>query len=113
MELSENSLQNLFYNSFVSLFLLNMNGFFCFNLFNKLIFSGYDLSFRLSFADDVRVDDTFAMVGGIQGTAETSDSIIKYLPESGTFLELPGKMKIPRYETTAILVDRSIFPSCP
>ena len=73
---------------------------------------GYDLSFRLSFADDIRVDDTFAMVGGIRGTAETSDSIIKYLPDSGTFVELPGKLKIPRYETTAILVDRSIFPSC-
>ena len=77
-----------------------------------MTFSGYDLSFRLSFADDIRVDDTFAMVGGIRGTAETSDAIIKYLPDSGEFTELPGRMKIPRYEATAILVNGSIFSSC-
>ena len=77
-----------------------------------MTFSGYDLSFRLSFADDIRMDDTFAMVGGIRGTAETSDAIVKYLPNSGKFTELPGRMKIPRYEATAILVDRSVFPSC-
>ena len=75
-------------------------------------FSGYDLSFRLSFADDIRVDDTFAMVGGIRGTAETSDAIVKYLLDSGKFTELPARLKTPRYEATAILVDRSIFPSC-
>ena len=80
--------------------------------FNKMTFSGNEVSFRLSYADDIRVDDTFAMVGGIQGSADTSDTIVKYLPESGTFLELPGKMKLPRYDTTAILVDRSIFPPC-
>ena len=80
--------------------------------FNKMTFSGNEVSFRLSYADDIRVDDTFAMVGGIQGSADTSDAIVKYLPESGTFLELPGKMKLPRYDTTAILVDRSIFPPC-
>ena len=41
-----------------------------------------------------------------------SDKLIKYLPESGIFMELPGKMKIPREYPVAILVDRSIFPAC-
>ena len=47
------------------------------------------------------------------GEFYSSDKLIKYLPESGTFMELPGKMKIPReYGPVAILVDRSIFPAC-
>ena len=41
---------------------------------------------------------------------EFSDKLYKYLPENGTFIELPGKMKLPRMDPIAILVERSIFP---
>ena len=41
-----------------------------------------------------------------------SDKLIKYLPESNTLMELPGKMKLPRTDLVAIVVDRSIFPPC-
>ena len=74
------------------------------------------MTFGITDASDIRVDDTFVMVGGRiydeQGRYYISDKLIKYLPESGTFVELPGKMKTPRYSTTAILVERSIFPQC-
>ena len=60
------------------------------------------------------MDDTFIMVGGRLdfGLIMYSDKLIKYLPETGAFMELPGKMKLPRNRPTAILVDRSIFPPC-
>ena len=77
------------------------------------------MTFGFGYAYDIQVDDTFVMVGGYSndyegdGTEGYSDKLIKYLPESGgIFMELPGKMKLPRGWTTAILVDRSIFPSC-
>ena len=74
------------------------------------------MTFGITDASDIRVDDTFVMVGGSvsdeQGRSYYSDKMIKYLPESGTFMELPGKMKTPRYSTTAIVVERSIFPPC-
>ena len=68
-------------------------------------------------AYDVRVDDTFVMVGGSLPSDEEPfllvfDTLIKYSSQSGTFTELPNRMKLPRESTTAILVDRSIFPSC-
>ena len=66
-------------------------------------------------AYDVRVDDTFVMVGGGLPTDEypfIRDTLIEYSPQSGTFTEFPNKMKLPRHSATAILVDRSIFPSC-
>ena len=70
----------------------------------------------ISSAYDIRVDDTFVMVGGYAGESgqccSRSDKLIKYLPESGTLMELPGKMKVPRSDLVAILVDRSIFPAC-
>ena len=71
----------------------------------------------ISYAYDVRVDDNFVMVGGSSYSDEGAyalvrDTLIKYSPQSGTFTELPNKMKLPRGGATAILVDRSIFPSC-
>ena len=77
------------------------------------------MSFGIVGAYDIRVDDTFVMVGGAMEDCcdgcvgcDVSDALIKYLPESGTFIELPSKMKFSRYEATAMLVERSIFPSC-
>ena len=83
----------------------------------KRNFLGNDMSFGIYGAYDIRVNDTFVMVGGnvyldIVGGYVYSDKLIKYLPESGTFMELPGKMKYPRENTIAIVVDRSIFPPC-
>merc|ERR1712122_63978 len=58
---------------------------------------GNNMTFGITEASDIRVDDTFVMVGGRiydeQGSYHYSDKLIKYLPESGTFMELPGKMK--------------------
>ena len=84
-----------------------------------LFFAEINITFGIQGAYDIHVDDTFVMVGGYlndfegDGSYALSDKLIKYLPESGTFMELPGKLKIPRHSTTAILVDRSIFPPCP
>ena len=62
-------------------------------------------------AYDIHLNDTFVMVGGYEDNV-LSDKLRMYLPESGTFMELPGKMKIARRDATAILVERSIFPPC-
>ena len=77
------------------------------------------MTFGIGSAYDIWVDDTFVMVGGYltdyegDGTEGYSDKLIKYLPENGgKFMELPGKMNLPRKGSTAILVDKSIFPSC-
>ena len=69
------------------------------------------MSFGIRYAYDIRVNDTFVMVGGDVDNVY-SDKLIKYLPESSTFMELSGKMKLARRETVAILVERSIFPPC-
>ena len=63
-------------------------------------------------AYDIRFNDTFVMVGGRDENYANSDKLRMYLPESGTFMELPGKMKTARKDATAILVERSIFPPC-
>ena len=78
-------------------------------------FSGNDLTQGVTHAYDIRVDETFIMVGGVNGGENSpviSDVLIKYLPESGTLMPLPGKMKLPRFDHIAILVERSIFPPC-
>ena len=81
-------------------------------------FLGNDMSFGIYSAYDIRVDDTFVMVGGVDLDTDDpfgsgySDKLIKYLTDSGTFMELPGKMKLPRDDHVAVLVDRSIFPAC-
>merc|ERR1719245_1270354 len=69
---------------------------------------GNDVPFSIAYAYDIRVNDTFVMVGGKSSSPSVYyDKLFKYLPESGTFMELPSRMKLPRYSTTAIVVDRS------
>ena len=70
------------------------------------------MAFGIDWAYDIRFNDTFVMVGGRDEDLVVSDKLRMYLPESGTFMELPGKMKIARRDATAILVERSIFPPC-
>ena len=70
------------------------------------------MAFGISSAYDIRFNDTFVMVGGWDEDGVLSDKLRMYLPESGTFMELPGKMKTARRDATAILVERSIFPPC-
>ena len=77
---------------------------------SEFSFLGNEMPFGIMGAYDIRMNDTFVMVGGIDNSF--SDKLRMYLPESGTFMELPGKMKTARWYATAILVDRSIFPPC-
>ena len=74
------------------------------------------MSFGIYSAYDIRVDNTFVMVGGSyyndMDLDRYKDKLQKYVPESGTFMELPVKMKLAREDPVAILVDRSIFPAC-
>ena len=70
------------------------------------------MAFGVMMAYDIRFNDTFVMVGGRDENHVPSDKLRMYLPKRGTFMELPGKMKIARYDATAILVERSIFPPC-
>ena len=80
------------------------------------------MAFGINWAYDIRLNDTFVMVGGFElwdpmlhwgrGPNVISDKLRMYLPESGTIMELPGNMKTARRDATAILVERSIFPPC-
>ena len=62
----------------------------------------------------MRYHDTFLLVGGFSGgNGGELDKILQYNPSNGTWSELPGKLKKARMGHTAILVDRSVFPTCP
>ena len=69
------------------------------------------MTYSIDSSYDIRVNDTFVMVGGLVNDY-FSDKLRIYLPGNKTLVELPGKMKVPRMDTTAILVERSIFPPC-
>ena len=83
----------------------------------------------------VRYNDSFVVGGGQVYECDneceegefvfgdkSSNALYQYLPDNGTFLELPGKMKYggcpcgdpePECGNIAIVVERSIFPACP
>jgi len=80
----------------------------------------------------VRYNNSFVIVGGQVYECDDeceeggyvfdkeSNALYQYLPDNGTFLELPGKMKYrgcpkgdPLCGNLAMIVERSIFPACP
>ena len=65
----------------------------------------------------LRFDDSFILVGGFGGSPWTSvrtprDGLLKYHPQTDTWAEIPGKMRLPRDDVVAIVVDLEIFPQC-
>ena len=74
------------------------------------------LPYPLEGAYRVNIEESFILVGGWGTTADQfyRDTMLKYQPESDTWLELPGKLKKGRAdEPIAIVVDKAIFPACP
>ena len=59
-------------------------------------------------AYSIRYEDSFVLVGG----NGNMDSLLRYQPESDTWIELPSKLKVGREDLIAILVDVDIFPEC-
>ena len=64
--------------------------------------------------------DSFYIIGGlncddrdpITGSCLISNTIYRYEPEDDSWTLLPNKMKNERYGAMAMIVKKSIFPSC-
>ena len=82
-----------------------------------LLCSGNSLPTHLLRAGySVRYENSFLVVGGsstVGGSTILRDSMLQYRPETDTWAELPGKLRTPRSEHIAIVVDLAIFPACP
>ena len=75
-----------------------------------ILISGKDLPKPILYAATVGIDDTFLMVGG-QGEKEVYDTIYKY--DNGNWLEMPQKLSVPRFYSTALMVPKDSYPICP
>ena len=63
----------------------------------------------MSGATRVHYEDSFIMVGGEIDNRKNLDTMLKYQPETDTWIELGGKMRRGRYGTIAFVVDEAIF----
>ena len=64
-------------------------------------------------ADSVPYHDSFILVGGRDWNAiPPLDTILLYNPGNDSWVEMPSKLKTPRYYPTVIPVRPSMFPSC-
>ena len=61
-------------------------------------------------AYSIRYEESFVLVGGNGNRPQ--DTLLKYQPESDTWMELPSRLKVGRTDLIAILVDVDIFPEC-
>ena len=86
-----------------------------FNVDSETWREGDWLSPTVTNAYSVRYQDSFVLVGGVWDSVSSwYDTLLQYIPtENGTWVELPGKLKVAREPAAAIVVDRSIFPPCP
>ena len=68
-------------------------------------------------ASSIHYENSFIMIGGLErvpGTYQSNylNTMLKYQPETDTWVELAGKMRIGRYAASAIVVDEAIFQVC-
>ena len=66
----------------------------------------------MSGATRVHYEDSFIMVGGEIDYRKNLDTMLKYQPETDTWIELGGKMRRGRFGTIAFVVDEAIFQVC-
>ena len=69
----------------------------------------------MNLATAVRYEEAFMMIGGVAdvgNSAKNLDTVLKYQPETDTWVELASKMRIGRYNTIALVVDEAIFQVC-
>ena len=78
-----------------------------FEIFNTKI-SGENLPKSINYAASVEVGDTFLLIGGIG--KDISDTIYKY--DNGNWLEIPQKLSVARFYSTAIIVPTDTFTLC-
>ena len=79
---------------------------------NQFSSTGNDLPIALFGAASVPYNDSFLLVGGRECGIQQLDTILLYIPESDSWVEMPSKLKTPRQLPTVIPVKQSIFPSC-
>ena len=72
---------------------------------------GNDLPKPTLYAALVGIDDTFLMIGGLGERHEVHDTIYKY--DSGDWLEMPQKLSVARFDSTAVIVSEGKYPICP
>ena len=72
--------------------------------------SGTDLPKPTLYAALVGIDDTFLMIGGLGERKEVHDTIYKY--DNGDWLEMPQKLKVARFMSTAVILSEGEYPFC-
>ena len=73
--------------------------------------SGNDLPKPILYAATVEINDTFLLIGGLGEEEEAYDTIYKY--DNGDWLEMPQKLSVPRFFSTAFIVSKGSYPICP
>ena len=76
-----------------------------------LSFSANDFPGDISDVDSVPFGETFLLVGGMSNGANT-DSILVYSPTGDSWNYVEGRLESGKNKTTAMLVQKSMFPSC-
>ena len=66
----------------------------------------------IAFTSVVQHDNTFYVVGGIDGDDKVLDTIYRYEASDESWQLMPNRMKFARLGATSMMVNASIFPSC-
>ena len=72
--------------------------------------SGNALPKPILYAATVEINDTFLLIGGLGEEEEAYDTIYKY--DNGDWLEIPQKLRVARFYSTAILVQKDSLTIC-
>ena len=79
--------------------------------FYEFSFTASDFNGVTSNVDSVPFGDTFFLVGGIHNGSD-SDLIFMYSPTDDSWIQMEGRLESGKYDSTAMLVQRSLFPDC-
>ena len=79
--------------------------------FITFLFSANDFPGDISDADSVPFGETFLLVGGMSGGAN-SDFIFMYSPTNDSWNYVEGRLESGKNKTTAMLVQTSMFSNC-
>ena len=79
----------------------------------KVSVSVSNLPLDLIHAASVPIEDSFALFGGLDyADLRPLDSILRYISDSDSWVEMEAKLVTPRGWATVIPLKRSIFPPC-
>ena len=67
---------------------------------------------EISYPSIAQHDDTFYVIGGVDGDSNLLDTIYRYEASEESWQLMPNRMKFARFGATSTMVNASIFPTC-